>query len=130
MRATSSIVKIDSGTIGKRMVRRNRIAGTSLAAVADCLIAFGDGLAGVWRRVFVSPKTLLGRKRQEVGAPGVEPEALKQHLCDLDERRPHQEFAHPRTNNRGETVFVLISGKPVFDDSGKFAGYSGIGRNI
>ena len=101
-----------------------------MAAVADGLIAFGDGLAGERRRVFVRPKTSLGRTRQEVGAPGAEPEALQQHLRDLDERRPHQEFVHPQTNNRGDTVFVFISGKPVFDDSCKFAGYSGIGRNI
>ena len=78
----------------------------------------------------VCPETLLGRRRWEVGSPGAEPEALQQHLRDLDERRPHQEFVHPRTNNRGETVFVLISGKPVFDDSGKFAVYGGIGRDI
>ena len=101
-----------------------------MAAVADCLIAFGDGLAGERRRAFVRPKTLLGRTRQEVVAPGAELEALQQHLRDLDERRPHREFVHPQTNNRGETVFIFISGKPVFDDSGKFAVYGGIGRDI
>ena len=78
----------------------------------------------------VRPETLLGRTRREVGAPGAEPEALQQHLRDLDERRPFWEFVHTRTNNRGETVFVSISGKPVFDDHGEFAGYRGIGRDI
>ena len=43
-------------------------------------------------------------------APGAEPEALQQHLCDLDERRPAK-----NSYIRGR---IKISGKPVFDDSG------------
>jgi len=78
----------------------------------------------------VRPETLLGRTRREVGAPGAEPEALERHLRDLDARRPFREFVHTRTNNQGETVFVSISGKPVFDEKGGFAGYRGIGRDI
>ena len=41
-----------------------------------------------------------------------------------------ENLVHPLTNNWGETVFVFMSGKPVFDDSGKFAVYGGIGRDI
>src|SRR6266566_2058323 len=39
-------------------------------------------------------------------------------------------FELARMNDRGETIWISISGEPKFDEAGNFKGYRGTGRNI
>jgi len=78
----------------------------------------------------VPNEMLLGKTRQETGIPGVDPDLWQQHLSDLAARRPFRDFTHPRTKANGDVVWLAISGKPYFDQEGKFRGYRGIGRDI
>jgi PAS domain S-box-containing protein len=78
----------------------------------------------------VAPAALLGRTRAEVGAPGADPDAFARHLQRLADHLPFRDFVHTRERPDGETVYLAISGKPAFDETGRFIGYRGIGRDI
>lgn len=51
------------------------------------------------------------------------------HRQLLIERRPFSDVVVWRRHD-GEIYYVSISGEPVFDEAGRFAGYRGIGRDI
>jgi PAS domain S-box-containing protein len=78
----------------------------------------------------VKPEQLLGKTRRETGIPDMSPEAWKDHLDTLDERKAFRNFVHPRVKDTGETVWVSINGQPIFDDAGQFLGYKGTGRDV
>jgi len=78
----------------------------------------------------VSPGDLLGKTRAEVGAPGADVANFEQLLLHLDEHSTFRDFVHTRSRPDGDIVFLSISGKPAFDEAGKFCGFRGIGRNI
>ncbi len=43
---------------------------------------------------------------------------------------PFRDFEFSYRGRDGETVYVSLSGDPVFDENRRFAGYRGIARNI
>ncbi|MDH3580125.1 MAG: PAS domain-containing sensor histidine kinase, partial [Hyphomicrobiales bacterium] len=74
---------------------------------------------------------VIGHTRQELskGAqvdPGSDWES---HFADLEAQRPFRDFRYNITAPSGDTLHFSISGTPVFDDSGGFAGYRGTGAN-
>ena len=72
----------------------------------------------------------IGKTRWEI--PYVEPdeEGWRQHRATLDAHLPFRDFELARVNADGRTRYLSVSGIPVFDQSGRFAGYRGIGRDI
>ena len=52
------------------------------------------------------------------------------HFADLDARRPFKNFEYAFTVDDGSIRHTRISGVPVFDASGEFAGYRGTGSDI
>jgi PAS domain S-box-containing protein len=78
----------------------------------------------------VSPELLLGRTREEVGAPGSDPDEYREMLKCLAEHRPFRDFQHTRVQSDGEITYLAISARPAFDERGDFMGFRGIGRNI
>ena len=78
----------------------------------------------------VTPEKLLGKTREETGIPGVDPTSWQNHLDDLKAKRAFRDFVHPRVRPDGITVHLAISGVPVFDETGRFLGYRGSGRDI
>ena len=72
----------------------------------------------------------IGKTRWEV--PYVEPdeEAWRQHRATLDAHLPFREFELARPTPDGGKRYVSVSGLPVFDKSGRFSGYRGVGRHI
>jgi PAS domain S-box-containing protein len=78
----------------------------------------------------LDPKKLLGLTREEIGNLGPEnPDAIK-HLEDLRAHRPFRNFRYAYETEGGRSGWISVSGKPVFDDDGKFLGYRGTGRNV
>lgn len=73
---------------------------------------------------------MLGRTREETGIPDVEAGAWKQHLSDLQAKRPFRNFIHPRVRADGQRIYLSISGKPVYGSDGQFQGYRGVGSDI
>src|SRR5690242_187208 len=48
----------------------------------------------------------------------------------LDSRKPFQDLEMCRLDGSGRKVWISVSGEPVFDASGAFTGYRGIGKDI
>jgi PAS domain S-box-containing protein len=72
----------------------------------------------------------IGKTRWEV--PYVEPdeEAWRKHRETLDARLPFRDFELARPAPDGSKRYVSVSGLPVFDETGRFVGYRGVGRHI
>jgi PAS domain S-box-containing protein len=82
------------------------------------------------RRVLgIEPSTSLGRRREEFANIPQTSEKWRGHLDDLEARRPFRDFAYDYVGPDGRTRYIVISGKPLFDVTGKFLGYRGTGRD-
>ncbi|TVT51697.1 MAG: PAS domain S-box protein [Sedimenticola thiotaurini] len=74
--------------------------------------------------------TLLGKTRREMIAEGNEQSNWERHLKQLQEHQPFRDFDYSFVRPDGDKVYVRVSGTPLFDDSGEFKGYRGIGYNL
>ena len=76
------------------------------------------------------PGSELGKTRWEV--PYLEPdaEAWRKHREMLDAHLPFRDFELARPAPDGSKRYVSVSGLPVFDETGRFVGYRGVGRHI
>ncbi|MBE0623238.1 MAG: PAS domain S-box protein [Burkholderiales bacterium] len=72
----------------------------------------------------------LGRRRWEL--PHLSPGAAgwAAHRALLDANLPFRDFLISRMGIDGSPRFILLSGDPLFDAAGAFAGYRGIGTDI
>src|SRR3954469_18928687 len=86
---------------------------------------FAEGLADP-----PAPGSEIGKTRWE--APYLEPdaEAWRKHRETLDAHLPFRDFEHARPTPDGGKRYVSVSGLPVFDKTGRFIGYRGVGRHI
>ena len=86
---------------------------------------FAEGLADA-----PAPGSEIGKTRWEV--PYLEPdaEAWRKHRETLDAHLPFRDFELARPAPDGDRRHVSVSGLPVFDRSGRFVGYRGVGRHI
>jgi len=77
-----------------------------------------------------SPGSEIGKTRWEV--PYLEPdeEAWRRHRETLDAHLPYRDFELARPTPSGGKRYVSDSGIPVFDQTGRFIGYRGVGRHI
>ena len=86
---------------------------------------FADGLEDA-----PAPGSEIGRTRWEV--PYLEPdaEAWRKHREMLDAHLPFRDFEIARPAPDGGKRYVSVSGLPLFEKSGRFIGYRGVGRHI
>ncbi len=72
----------------------------------------------------------IGKRRWEI--PHLSPDAAgwAAHRAALDARQPFRDFELSRQGKDGSERFISISGNPVFDASGAFLGYRGVGSDI
>jgi PAS domain S-box-containing protein len=72
----------------------------------------------------------IGKTRWEV--PYLEPdaEAWRKHRETLDAHLPFRDFELARPAPDGGKRYVSVSGLPMFDKTGRFVGYRGVGRHI
>ena len=86
---------------------------------------FAEGLADA-----PAPGSEIGKTRWEV--PYLEPdaEAWRKHRETLDAHLPFRDFELARPAPDGGKRYVSVYGLPVFDKSGRFIGYRGVGRHI
>jgi PAS domain S-box-containing protein len=86
---------------------------------------FGEGLTDA-----PAAGSEIGKTRWEV--PYLEPdeEAWRRHRATLDAHLPFRDFELARPTPGGGRRYVSVSGLPVFDASGRFLGYRGVGHHI
>jgi len=72
----------------------------------------------------------LGERRWEIPYVSPDEAGWQAHRAALDAHRPFRDFEFSRLGPKGAERFVSISGDPVFDESGAFKGYRGVGADI
>jgi len=72
---------------------------------------------------------VTGQTRDDRGARWNEHErkTLEENLAS---RRPFLDFVYSRTTADGSRQYLLVSGEPMFDPSGRYTGYRGIGKDV
>lgn len=50
--------------------------------------------------------------------------------ANLAARRPFLDFVYSRVRPDGSRQYLMVSGEPMFDDSGRYTGYRGIGKEL
>ena len=78
----------------------------------------------------VSPKYLLGKRREETGITGIPDEVMKKQLDDLANHRPFEDFIFPRPQPDGTVRWLSNNGRPFYDSNGNFKGFRGTGRDV
>ncbi|MEY4883916.1 MAG: hypothetical protein RIS34_1770 [Pseudomonadota bacterium] len=72
----------------------------------------------------------LGKTRWEIGALNLSEADWDAHRDILYECEPFKDFEIQRHHPSVGTYWMSVSGQPIFDATGEFCGYRGIGRNI
>ncbi len=79
----------------------------------------------------IDTNTLIGKTRWEIGYGNVSPAQWMRHREQLERRETFVDFLGVRYDSSGEIEFAsMVSGRPIFDQTGKFLGYRGIGRDV
>jgi PAS domain S-box-containing protein len=83
----------------------------------------------VFEMLGIQADDTLGKTRDDQGARWNETEraALEANIAA---RRPFLDFVYSRTDADGAHQYFQVSGEPMFDASGRFTGYRGVGRDI
>lgn len=81
-------------------------------------------------QAFFGRESYIGKRREELIDVQADKERWAPFFDWLANEQPFQDFVYPAAGPNGETGWVSISGKPVYDESGTFAGYRGIGRIV
>jgi len=81
-------------------------------------------------RAFLDPQHMIGRRRTDIALDqGDDPEKWREHLALLDRHEAFSDFVY-RYDARREGRYCCLSGKPLFDESGRFLGYRGTTRDV
>ena len=78
----------------------------------------------------VKLENALGKTRWELFKPDPNDEVWRQHQVDVEAHRPFRDFINKVPDPEGRMLHFAISGNPRFDESGKFLGYCGTGKDI
>src|SRR5450830_680637 len=72
----------------------------------------------------------IGQRRWEIPYLSPDEAGWRAHRAVLDAHRPFRDFELSRLGTDGTERHISISGDPVFDASGAFKGYRGVGTDI
>ncbi len=75
-------------------------------------------------------KRAIGKKRWELNYLNMRADDWAAHMSLLEARRPFRDLELCRLDQSGRRSWVSASGEAVFDASGAFQGYRGVGRDI
>ncbi len=78
----------------------------------------------------LSADQFLGKSRSDVAKQHLDKPEWRAHLADLEARRPFRDFDYDYRAPDGTEFRFRISGKPVFDEAGRFQGYRGTGTDV
>ncbi|HEY6241742.1 MAG TPA: EAL domain-containing protein [Burkholderiales bacterium] len=81
-------------------------------------------------RVNVRSFTTIGKKRWEQNYINMTADAWAEHIALLEAHQLFRDMELCRLDESGKKIWISISGEPVFDSSGVFKGYRGVGKDI
>ena len=76
------------------------------------------------------PDDIVGKRRDSFANRAADDVNWQRHIEDLSARRPFRDFRYEFMTPKGKSLWISISGKPVFGDDGEFLGYRGTGTNV
>jgi PAS domain S-box-containing protein len=85
--------------------------------------------ANIERSIGMNPRHSIGKRPDELLDTTRDAEKLRAHFADLEAGRPFRDFGFRTRLPNEREVYLVISGKPMFDASGRFLGYRGTGRD-
>jgi diguanylate cyclase (GGDEF)-like protein/PAS domain S-box-containing protein len=74
--------------------------------------------------------TTIGKKRWEHNYTNMSADDWAKHIAILEAHQPFRDLELSRPDESGKTVWIAVSGEPIFDSSGAFKGYRGVGKEI
>ena len=72
----------------------------------------------------------VGRRRSDLIEHTLEPGAREAHLAVVARREPFRDFVYRLRGADGAQQWIKVSGRPIFTDDGRFAGYRGTGTEV
>jgi diguanylate cyclase (GGDEF)-like protein/PAS domain S-box-containing protein len=72
----------------------------------------------------------IGKRRWEISRLHMTDEQWQPHKAALAARRSFQDFVYQRFDVHGNLRVISVSGRPIFDEAGRFLGYRGTGRDM
>src|SRR6266496_169385 len=82
------------------------------------------------QRVNLKTFPTIGKKRWEQNYTNMTADAWAEHIALLEAHKPFRDMELCRPDESGKKVWISIAGEPVFDSSGAFKGYRGVGKDI
>ncbi|MEI7445373.1 MAG: GGDEF and EAL domain-containing protein [Burkholderiales bacterium] len=92
-----------------------------LSFISDSVVA---ALGGDW------VKAGIGKRRWEARISDFPKADWERHRADLAANRPFEGFEFGLIDPEGTLHLLSLSGRPIFDESGRFKGYRGVGRAV
>jgi diguanylate cyclase (GGDEF)-like protein/PAS domain S-box-containing protein len=84
----------------------------------------------VHKRIGNLPYSVIGKTRWELPTLNVSESEWAAHRAQLEAHLPFRDLQWQRKDENGVLHIASVSGEPIFDATGKFRGYRGIGRDI
>ena len=85
---------------------------------------------GMARAIGVDPADRYGVPRWEIHYLGITKEQMDEHRRQVEAHLSFRDFHYAYKLPDGNLHWVSVSGDPIFDASGAFSGYRGVGSNI
>ncbi len=125
-------------------ITRDKQREAALAASESRFRDFAEAVSdGYWemdaalRYIFITSMTdedlaqqFIGKHRWDLVDPEDQDERWRSHLDDMRNERPFRDVHQRRALADGTVIYASLSGKPVYDDAGKFQGYRGTTTDI
>lgn len=96
----------------------------------DAQLRFTMMAGRLFERTGIPLDTHLGKTRWDMPALNLSEADWVRHRADLDAHQPFRDFEMRRPDTASGPHWVSVSGEPVFDGEGRFAGYRGVGKDI
>lgn len=87
----------------------------------------GEGKLSNW---YGPVADMVGIGAGDSGAGGWDVAERAQLESNIAERKPFLDFVYSRTGAGGVVQYLQVSGEPMFDETGRFIGYRGVGRDV
>ena len=82
-------------------------------------------------KIGVLPTSRIGMLRWDFARDlEEEPEKWRLHMATLDAHQPFRDFRYKAASRDDSEIYIETSGKPLFDQEGRFLGYRGVSRHI
>ena len=78
----------------------------------------------------ITPEAHVGLRRWELPRTEIVGQSWDEHRRVLQAREPFTDLLLRRTSPGGEIRYVSVAGRPVFDAHSRFAGYSGVAKDV